>query len=492
VNIAGAQTTPTTSPPSLSALASLKAVGTAPGNALGANGQTSQDVVLLEAFLSLLTSFGTRVEGDNADRIGGPVHKKDDGKESAPGAFPPALLQTGPVAQALPQNPSAIAGQDAPETRSSSTGLPFPDPGAAAIKIAALQQAPISPAISTSRGQASTTIGNASMAFAVRLTDANGQLVAERLGDAGAAIRSIDDAVSKPLPDTNRARLPVDPAAPAALLATAPAGGERVLPQAAARETAHTGPQTIVNTSAGAASSALAASASAAAPPTPDIPPPQDQAVEHAANTPEEARRPEHSSAASPTDRAPVGQEEVAHASLPAQTAPVMSGTGSDTGKNTGARSVTAADTRTITSAGAEILETRPTFALQPAREISLRLVQPESPSVDIRVVDRAGSVRVAVRTGDANLTQNLQSGLSDLVHRLERRGFEAEVWAPHSSNVNSSQNIRSSNDGSAFQNGGRDPRDAQHGNGGQQSNSRNRPRWVAELEQKLATGDVE
>ena len=122
-----------------------------------------------------------------------------------------------------------------------------------------------------------------------------------------------------------------------------------------------------------------------------------------------------------------------------------------------------------------------------------MRLVQSESPSVDIKVVDRAGTVRVAVRTADTDLAQNLQSGLSDLVHRLERGGFQAEVWAaPHSSNAASNQNMRSSNEGSAFQNGGRDPRDAQHGNGGQHGHSGDRPRWVAELEQKLSTGDVE
>lgn len=155
--------------------------------------------------------------------------------------------------------------------------------------------------------------------------------------------------------------------------------------------------------------------------------------------------------------------------------------------KETGA--VTAANAGLNRPQQAGISEISPIVRTQPAREISMRLTPPESPSVDIKLVDRAGSVHVAVRTADAGLAQNLQSGLSDLVHRLERKGFEAETWSPaDTSGVNTASNAHSNADGSASQHGARDPREgAQQGNGGQQNHGRQRPRWVAELEESLA-----
>lgn len=117
-----------------------------------------------------------------------------------------------------------------------------------------------------------------------------------------------------------------------------------------------------------------------------------------------------------------------------------------------------------------------------------MRVTAPEAPDVqvDVKLVDRAGSVRVAVRTADAGMAQDLRSGLTDLVHRLEHKGFEAETWSP------------ASNPGRAYSNAAQQERDAtqdnpggarhgspQHDNG-QQPGGRNRPRWVAELEQRL------
>jgi hypothetical protein len=499
--MASAQTTLTTSPPSLSALAPFKA----PGKALGANGQTAQGVVLSEAFLSLLNGYGPREDGDDGgsdgEMNGAQKDEIDDRRESAPGML--QVLQTIlslPVAQAIPvgtatlallsaQSPVAAAGQDGSEGGSGSTALLSNDPVRTTIN--GFESAKFAPTISSPRLQVSNTPGNTPMAFAVRLIDANGQIlnVPERFHDsAGITIRSNDEA-SPLLPDPN------EPAVRAALLATAFADAELVQSQALTREAAHTGPQITRTTPAPAASSARAAPASAM-PATvvepKDIPPHPERVVEHAANTLDATRRPCRSSATPSADNSVLRQEETMSASFTAQTAPVVARTDSDTANNTDARNVTDADTRAITTMPGEIPETKLTVAPQPAREISMRLVQPESPSVDIRVVDRAGGVRVAVRTADTDLAQHLQSGLSDLVHRLERRGFEAEVWAPHSLNVTSSQNISATNERSAFQNSGRDPRDAQQGNCGQQGNGRSRPRWVAELEQKLKTGDRE
>lgn len=139
-----------------------------------------------------------------------------------------------------------------------------------------------------------------------------------------------------------------------------------------------------------------------------------------------------------------------------------------------------------------EIPETASVVHAQPAKEISIRLTSTESTPVDIKLVDREGSVRVAVRTADPDLTRNLQSGLSDLVHRLEHKGFEAEVWSPTAnSGIALNPGATSNGDGSASERGTKDPREGmQQGNSEQQNNGRNRPKWVAELEERLATGE--
>ena len=121
-----------------------------------------------------------------------------------------------------------------------------------------------------------------------------------------------------------------------------------------------------------------------------------------------------------------------------------------------------------------------------------MRLAPGESSAVDIKVIDRSGSLRVAVRTPDPDLARNLQSGLSDLVHRLERKGFETEAWSPGDGlRSTPAQGSQSNSNDSAFQRNGRDPRHGEQQGNGQQGNSRNRPKWLAELEQKLVTSDA-
>jgi hypothetical protein len=118
-----------------------------------------------------------------------------------------------------------------------------------------------------------------------------------------------------------------------------------------------------------------------------------------------------------------------------------------------------------------------------------MHLTPAESPSVDITLVDRSGSVHVAVRTPDADLTRNLQSGLSDLVQRLEHKGFDTEVWSP--GDGSGAKVAGDAGDGNGAERNGRGPRDEERqSNSEQENHGRNRPKWVEELEQKLATTD--
>ncbi len=165
-----------------------------------------------------------------------------------------------------------------------------------------------------------------------------------------------------------------------------------------------------------------------------------------------------------------------------------------DTNPTGDARATRATDNLSARFEDPTISETNTAARPQSAKEISLRLNSGDSQTVDIKLADQGGALRVAVRTPDPDLAHNLQSGLSDLVHRLDRKGFEAEAWSPaDSSGAQVERSSQSSNDDSLSQRNARDPRDgAQHGNSEQQHNGRNRPKWVAELEQKLGLGTAE
>jgi hypothetical protein len=65
-----------------------------------------------------------------------------------------------------------------------------------------------------------------------------------------------------------------------------------------------------------------------------------------------------------------------------------------------------------------------------PAREIQLQLHEGEQ-RVDVRLTERSGELRVAVRTPDAQLAGALRAGLPALSARLEQTGFRADTWHP-------------------------------------------------------------
>jgi hypothetical protein len=149
---------------------------------------------------------------------------------------------------------------------------------------------------------------------------------------------------------------------------------------------------------------------------------------------------------------------------------------------------------RSLRPQSPEIPDAGPALTPPAAKEISMRLSAEDSQPVDIKLLDQGGTLRVAVRTPDTDLARNLQSGLSDLVQRLEHKGFETETWSPMgNSGAQVEKNAQANNEDSNSQRNSRDPRDgAQQGNGGQQNQGRNRPKWVAELEQKLGIGATE
>ena len=60
-----------------------------------------------------------------------------------------------------------------------------------------------------------------------------------------------------------------------------------------------------------------------------------------------------------------------------------------------------------------------------------MKLAGGDDTNVSVQVRERAGKIEVAVRSGDSRLNRSLQSNLSDLVARLDNRGYKTEAWAP-------------------------------------------------------------
>lgn len=125
----------------------------------------------------------------------------------------------------------------------------------------------------------------------------------------------------------------------------------------------------------------------------------------------------------------------------------------------------------------------------EPAHEISLVVAGKKQEGVEVRVVERAGEVRVAVRTADADLARDLRQDLNQLVTRLEEKGYRTETWRPAEASGSSFSNRREDRGASGetaqgFSEGGTDR------GGGEQPDSdrqqKDRPRWLQELEQTL------
>ena len=78
-------------------------------------------------------------------------------------------------------------------------------------------------------------------------------------------------------------------------------------------------------------------------------------------------------------------------------------------------------------------LAAAPTLRTGAAQEISIRIAPPDSPAVDLRVVERAGQVHVDVRTSDSAMQTSLRQDLGTLTNSLERAGYHAETFTPSS-----------------------------------------------------------
>ncbi len=134
-------------------------------------------------------------------------------------------------------------------------------------------------------------------------------------------------------------------------------------------------------------------------------------------------------------------------------------------------------------------IETNPSVRPQPIREISLRIADKASNSVDIQMVERAGHVQVAVRTPDQELTKSLQTNLGELVGRLEQKGYKTETWVPGTPLHTPAAMAEPTSSSGHNQD---QPGHSSSWDGGQQqqqeqeSGRRQQARWMTQLEQTL------
>jgi hypothetical protein len=126
-----------------------------------------------------------------------------------------------------------------------------------------------------------------------------------------------------------------------------------------------------------------------------------------------------------------------------------------------------------------------PEPAAQPvSRDVSVHLADGES-SVNIRMAERAGEIRVTVHTPDHDLANSLRASLPDLVGKLRQSGFQAEAWRPAAA-TQAAAGRRSGSDASPSQEHSpgarRDGRQRQP----QQQQPKNQPRWAGVWESSL------
>jgi hypothetical protein len=64
-------------------------------------------------------------------------------------------------------------------------------------------------------------------------------------------------------------------------------------------------------------------------------------------------------------------------------------------------------------------------------RDIAIQLTNKDQGTVQVRLSERAGELRVSVRTPDVGLSRGLRDGVSELVGRLDHSGYRTETWQP-------------------------------------------------------------
>jgi hypothetical protein len=133
--------------------------------------------------------------------------------------------------------------------------------------------------------------------------------------------------------------------------------------------------------------------------------------------------------------------------------------------------------------------QTRPAGLM---KDISVRVENSQGQNVDVRIVQRAGDLQIAVKSANLDTTQSLRNGLSELTNRLNASGYQAETWRPGLQAAASSESASGSGNSSDQPPSGDSQSNSswsQQNQGQRDNNPSNRPRWISELESRLTSG---
>ena len=185
-------------------------------------------------------------------------------------------------------------------------------------------------------------------------------------------------------------------------------------------------------------------------------------------------------------DASPAVSGHAMDSTMPAQNVATTSDPNADSTPGPAPAAATARTAVVHTPAAAEN-QGKPTEAL---KDISLQVGPGSNDKVQVRMVEQAGELRIAVHTDDTDLAHGLRQGLPDLVGRLQDNGFRAEAWRPAGATPALTATPESKNADNNTHNGDSQPQGwSQQSGGGQQNQNQNhfnRPRWVEEMESSL------
>lgn len=124
--------------------------------------------------------------------------------------------------------------------------------------------------------------------------------------------------------------------------------------------------------------------------------------------------------------------------------------------------------------------------------DIAIQLTNKDQGTVQVRLSERAGELRVSVRTPDVGLSRGLRDGVSELVGRLDHSGYRTETWQPSDGKGSSAGDQGHESPPQGGSSHGEDASGSQSG-AGQQRNPQDQqrsdkaiPEWFGELQSSL------
>lgn len=132
----------------------------------------------------------------------------------------------------------------------------------------------------------------------------------------------------------------------------------------------------------------------------------------------------------------------------------------------------------------APVVETsEPGATAQPVKAVQVQITGADNQKVDLKLVEKAGTLTMSVRSADGTLTKALQQSLPELSNRLHEQQIQAEWWKPDAVKADTQQRAPASPGGGGNSSSRQDQGGKNGGDPGQQGGrGAPQPNWVEEL----------